>query len=310
MFNNLFSFIMKNMFKNVGKTVLFTCLSLMLLTACGQKSKLKLAIAAANKQCPMDMGASGEISSITFDGADVVYVLLMNESFLNIDALKENPDAMKSAVTVMFGNPQGSIKEMLDLVVGTDSGMKFIYKGKTSGNEVECYLTTQDLKDILNGGSAAESSDKKKLEEQVKMTNVSCPMQVDEATLLNKLTIESDKVLYHYTIDESVVQMSALKENAEQMKANVKNSLNSSDPALRMFLEYVRSVIRVGYLYKGNKSRETFEISFWNFRDKGSSINQGVEISSEGLEWKSLSYIFLVVVPLYPQHVISLRLKL
>ena len=131
--------------------MLFTCLSLMLLTACGQKSKLKLAIAAANKQCPMDMGASGEISSITFDGSDVVYVLLMNESFLNIDALKENPDAMKSAVTVMFGNPQGSIKEMLDLVVGTDSGIKFIYKGKTSGNEVECYLTTQDLKDILNG---------------------------------------------------------------------------------------------------------------------------------------------------------------
>lgn len=229
---------MKNMFKNAGKMVLFTCLSLMLLTACGQKSKLKLAIAAANKQCPMDMGASGEISSITFDGSDVVYVLLMNESFLNIDALKENPDAMKSAVTVMFGNPQGSIKEMLDLVVGTDSGIKFIYKGKTSGNEVECYLTTQDLKDILNGGGAsADSSDEKKLEEQVKMTNVSCPMQVDEATMLNKLTIESDKVLYHYTIDESVVQMSALKENAEQMKANVKNSLNSSDPALHMFLE-------------------------------------------------------------------------
>ena len=50
---------MKNMFKNAGKMVLFTCLSLMLLTACGQKSKLKLAIAAANKQCPMDMGASG-----------------------------------------------------------------------------------------------------------------------------------------------------------------------------------------------------------------------------------------------------------
>ena len=40
---------------------------------------------------------------------DKGYVLLMNESFLNIDALKENPDAMKSAVTVMFGNPQGSI---------------------------------------------------------------------------------------------------------------------------------------------------------------------------------------------------------
>ena len=71
--------------------MLLACLSLVLLTGCSQKSKLKLAIELADKQCPMDMGASGEISSITFDGSDVVYVLLMNESFLNIDALKENP---------------------------------------------------------------------------------------------------------------------------------------------------------------------------------------------------------------------------
>ena len=50
------------------------------------------------------------------------YMYCMNESFLNIDRfLKRSPDATKSVVTVMFGNPQGSIKEMLDLVVGTDS---------------------------------------------------------------------------------------------------------------------------------------------------------------------------------------------
>ena len=42
---------MKNMFKNAGKMVLFTCLSLMLLTACGQKSKLKL----ANRSCQQTM---------------------------------------------------------------------------------------------------------------------------------------------------------------------------------------------------------------------------------------------------------------
>ena len=59
---------MKNTFKNAGKMVLFTCLSLMLLTACGQKSKLKLAIAAAKNQCPMDMGASGEISVLLLMG--------------------------------------------------------------------------------------------------------------------------------------------------------------------------------------------------------------------------------------------------
>lgn len=34
------------------------------------------------------------------------------------------------------------------------------------------------------------------------VTNVSCPMTIDEATILNKLTIEADKVVYNYTIDE------------------------------------------------------------------------------------------------------------
>lgn len=45
--------------------MLLACLSLVLLTGCSQKSKLKLAIELADKQCPMDMGTVGEISGIT-----------------------------------------------------------------------------------------------------------------------------------------------------------------------------------------------------------------------------------------------------
>ena len=113
--------------------MLLACLSLVLLTGCSQKSKLKLAIELADKQCPMDMGTVGEISGITFDGTDVIYNMLMNEDYLDLNALEKNPDAMKSAVTAMFKNPKGEIKTMLEMVVDTKSGIKFIYKGKTTG---------------------------------------------------------------------------------------------------------------------------------------------------------------------------------
>ena len=74
---------MRNIIKNLGSIMLLTCLSLILLTGCSRKSQLKLAIEMANKQCPMSIGTTGEISSITFDGTDVIYSLLMNEDYCN-----------------------------------------------------------------------------------------------------------------------------------------------------------------------------------------------------------------------------------
>ena len=254
---------MKNILKNSAGLMLLACLSLVVLTGCNQKSRLKLSIEAANKQCPISMGTAGEVTSITFDGSDVCYVLTMNEDYMNLDALKQNPEAMKSAVMAMFGNPNKDVKQMLELVVDVNSGIKFIYKGQTSGKEVEYYLKPEEIKSILNDKTPQEESDQKKLEELVNMTNVSCPMAVDESTTLDKLTIDSENVVYHYTIDEETIDMSALKENAEQMKQAVKGSLDVSEPALKVFLEAcVKCNKGLGYHYKGNTSGEEMEFTF------------------------------------------------
>lgn len=254
---------MQNLLRNSGQIMLLACLSIVLLTGCDQKSKLKLAIEVAGKQCPIDMGAAGEVTSIVFDGTDVVYTMMMNEDLLNLEALDKNPDAMKSAVSAMFRNPQGAIKEMLEMVIQADSGMKFIYKGQTSGKEINCRLGADELKSLLSEDMPQEESDLKKLEEQVNMTNVSCPMAVDESTTLDKLAIEADKVMYYYTIDENSIDMASLKGNEEEMKQNVKSSLNVSEPALKMFLEACLKCNKgLGYHYKGNTSGESVELSF------------------------------------------------
>lgn len=66
---------MRNIIKNLGSIMLLICLSLILLTGCSRKSQLKLAIEMANKQCPMSIGTTGEISSITFEERSDIHSL-------------------------------------------------------------------------------------------------------------------------------------------------------------------------------------------------------------------------------------------
>ena len=113
---------MRNIIGNPGKSVLLICLSLLLLTGCSQKSKLKLAVEVAARQCPISMGSAGEISSNTCDGTDVIYTALVNEAYLKLDALEKNPESMKSVISAMFSNPAKEVKQMLDLVINANSG--------------------------------------------------------------------------------------------------------------------------------------------------------------------------------------------
>lgn len=254
---------MQNLVKISGKALLLACLSLVLLTGCSQKTKLKLAIEVANKQCPISVGAGGEITSIDFNGTDVVYSLVMSEEYVNLEALEKNPEVMKSAISAMFNNPTGGVKEMLELVVGCQSGIKVIYKGKNTGKEASCYLDTEDLKKFLNPGMSREESDRRKLEELVRVTNVSCPMTIDESTTLDRLTIEADNVVYNYTVDEKEVSMDDLKASAAQLKQNIKASLNVSDPSLKAFLEAcMKDNKGLVYRYKGNTSGKLMDCVF------------------------------------------------
>ena len=99
--------------------MLLACLSLVLLTGCSQKSKLKLAIELADKQCPMDMGTVGEISGITFDGTDVIYNMLMNEDYLDLNALEKNPDRHEEGAdpaAVVFDAVKAAIARNVDVL--------------------------------------------------------------------------------------------------------------------------------------------------------------------------------------------------
>ena len=116
-----------NLLKKSSGLMLLCSVSLLMIVMTGcQEAKLKTVIGIANKQCPLDMGEVGNITSIIYDGDNVVYTLNMNEEITNIKILKDNPESMKSSIKMMFQNPAADVKEMLKLMAKCNSGLHMI----------------------------------------------------------------------------------------------------------------------------------------------------------------------------------------
>ena len=123
-----------NLLKKSSGLMLLCSVSLLMIVMTGcQEAKLKTVIGIANKQCPLDMGEVGNITSIIYDGDNVVYTLNMNEEITNIKILKDNPESMKSSIKMMFQNPAADVKEMLKLMAKCNSGLHMIFVGNKSG---------------------------------------------------------------------------------------------------------------------------------------------------------------------------------
>lgn len=154
-----------NLLKKSSGFILLCSISLLMLVMTGcQEAKLKTVIGVANKQCPIDMGAVGTITSIIYDGNNVVYTLNMNEEITNIKILKDNPESMKSSITMMFQNPAADVKEMLKLMAKCNSGLHMIFVGNKSGEQAVCELTAEELKEVINTNADPAQSGQTKLE--------------------------------------------------------------------------------------------------------------------------------------------------
>ena len=188
-----------NLLKKSSGFILLCSISLLMLVMTGcQEAKLKTVIGVANKQCPIDMGAVGTITSIIYDGNNVVYTLNMNEEITNIKILKDNPESMKSSITMMFQNPAADVKEMLKLMAKCNSGLHMIFVGNKSGEQAVCELTAEELKEVIYRSS-------EKIAAKVKETGreyVMDPMTNSERKIIHKYLSQIEGVESHSEGDD------------------------------------------------------------------------------------------------------------
>lgn len=254
---------MRNLLKRANGLILLCSLSLLVIiaTSC-QDIKLKAAIELANKECPIDVGQAGKITSIIYDGNNVIYTFRLNEEITNIKTLKENPKGMKESIKIMFQNPTKEVKTLLELVVKCNAGLQMTYVGEDSGDKVTYELTTDELKEILDTDVDASQSDMAKLESQVKMANLQFPMKASEEIVIEKMQLSEESIIYLCSVNEEMCSFDQVEENAEAVKQDIITTLSSqSDPATQLFLKTCVSCDRsVVYRYIGSQSGTQYDV--------------------------------------------------
>jgi hypothetical protein len=251
---------MKSIKRKAGAVALWCCLALLLLVVSScQQAKLKAAIAVANKECPISMGQTGDITSIRYEGDKVEYTLSVNEKFINIKMLLEHSAQTKASLKTLFQNPQGDVKELLNLVVACNSNLVFTYVGRTSGEKASFLLTTSEIKELLDQKMTDKESNLAKLKQIVESPTVQLPMKVDAVTTLVHLSLSDSDVVYLYQIDEAALPMKTLRSKGEQIKEKSAQALLNDSGTRTMVELCVACGKGIRYRYVGDKSGEKYE---------------------------------------------------
>ena len=208
----------------------------------------------------MDMGLMGKVQSVTYDDDLVVFNYSIKEDFIQIESLKKDPSTMKMNAKTLFGNPDSNMKRFFKLIVESEASIQLVFQGESSGETVECTLSTKEIQEAMNNHSISPQD---KLDVAIESANAMMPQSLGNGLTITQMVMIGDDVTYCYSVDESVLSIDVLNQNSSSMKINVRSFLMSKDPTItnlaKMIIEANKNLV---YKYTGDNSEKSFEIVF------------------------------------------------
>lgn len=238
------------------KKILTTLLLIFtLLPVMADESFLQL-LKLINAQCPVSAGISGELTSVAYEKGDVNFTYSLNEQYVNLQNLRDNPTTTKANAKVTLANSTGTLAELLKSMAAEHAGATFVYKGKTSGTIVRVHFTP----DEVNYMATQENRDPlTALQAQCDVTNTQCPIQIATGMVMERMNIAGSYVVSHIIVDESVMSIAAANQNKATIKKNIISALNPNDPTMQVMLQLCvqcNKGICYRYISKTNSSQD------------------------------------------------------
>lgn len=222
------------------------------------KNKIILQVQAINEQCPIDLGIMGEITRVSYEEDEnlVQFVCSINENLVNIDALK-SCDLVKKSAKLGWQNEES--KNMIKTLLEAGATLTMTYK--CGDRNADFNFTAEELQEIVDFNANDNEINVLYLENQAGLTNLQCPLVVDEMTVMTGAEVKNNTWIYFYEIDESSVSIEDIKAYAPTLKTEIKAAFN--DPMARVLkLKLVEAGYNLEYRYKGNSSGEETSILF------------------------------------------------
>lgn len=225
-------------------------------------ARLKSVIKAANEKSPVSLGIMGEITSVSYEDGNAVFLYTLNETLTNIDDLSANPEEIKTAFFAGLKNSENS-QELLKVLIDAEAGLSFVIKGKDSGKEARFDFTPAELKAEYE--KPAPTKDEV-LQINIKSTNKKMPLQAGNGIVINSIEDIDGMVLYMAEVSSKDV-FNLLKNDPESVKNSQKQmfSMMKSDVSTSTFFKSIYEAGRgFGYRYTLAGSTESIDILYSN----------------------------------------------
>lgn len=240
-------------------------LALITLSACGSsKEQLKADVEAANKECPLDLGMVGEMTSIEYDAEadEVVMTMTMNKDLpMKISALNSLKSTIKRAAMAQWVKDE-SVMDMMKEIASADSKVAIVMRSADGSESIKINVSRDEVKDLADG-EVDPISPRDMLEIMVVTTNAQCPMTIDEVTVLSSVSIEGNNFVYNYSIDENYVSVADVEQNKAVLRASIKEKLSNPDQLIQKVVETCKNAnAGLSYRYVGDISGDVSVINF------------------------------------------------
>lgn len=241
-----------------GTYVVLVCAILSLLSSCAE-TRLKAAAEAVNKECPVSLGMSGEMTSVVYEDDAMVLTFTLNEQFNNIDALAANPESMKTSFLAGMRNENS--KKLFDLIIESDAGLCIVFKGKESGKEAKFNLTAAELKEELE---KPEPTAEEKLQYAITQTNQQMPLDTGTGIVMTELVDEGETVTYMAMVNDKK-QLDMIAENIDNVKNSQKTMFKMMGMAEKIFFQMIIDAGKnLSYRYYAEGTDKTVEVVHTN----------------------------------------------
>lgn len=231
---------------------------------------LKHELELADRQCPYNAGAIGDLISIKYheNTNEAQFYIILNDNLLDLDVLEKNKrlarQSTKLALTLQKQSPKQSegTNRMLKSMIDADARLVYTYKSNSSGKSFNIRLSPDDLKEIYDTPSISDlETNKLLLECNVALENAQCPLNIDEGMTMTKAYDDGSNIIYECRTDEQIYDIDILKYNKSDIKRNIKSAFN--EPMSSRYINLCSSLGKgIIYRYYGDTSGKSVDIIF------------------------------------------------
>ena len=224
-------------------------------------AELKKAVADADKECPMNMGMTGDMLSIKYsdEANEVQFYYSLNEDEGGFEVSSKTKNILRQLLKLGFS--KGESRDLLKQMAEAGVGVGVTYKGASSGKAIKLSFSPEEVRQMSDSPMTDEEINRLSLTLQVEIENSRCPYQIEEGMEITRVYDDGDRVVYNCSMDEDMYSIPALRASLSEVKPNIKETFD--DPVVKHLTGMIKALGKsLVYHYYGDTTGESVDIVF------------------------------------------------